>query len=105
MGLTVLRAKTLTLKDQKEPLLSRGQLGLVLRREKQQKYPFPWGFLSKIEGKRPRFQVSLRIFVVLVLVFAFLGFVLVFFVFFWFVAMDSLSILGSYVVLNISMSS
>ena len=53
----------------------------------------------------PRFQASLRIFVVLVLVSAFLGFVLVFSAFFWFVAMDYLSILGFHVVLNISMSS
>ena len=61
--------------------------------------------LTKIKGKRPRFQASLRIYAVLVLFPTFLGFVLVFSVFFWFVAIDSLVILGFHVVLSISMSS
>ena len=74
-GLTVLRAKTLTLKDKKDPLLRERRLGLILRRDKQQKYPCPWRFSPRLKGKRPKFQVSLRFSAVLVLVSAFLGFV------------------------------
>ena len=69
------------------------------------KIPISLRILTMIKGKRPRFQASLRISAVFVLVAAFLGFVLEFSAFFWFVALDSLSILSFYVVLNISMSS
>ena len=61
--------------------------------------------LTKIKGKRPRFQASFSISAVLVLFSTFLGFVLVFSTFFWFGAMNYLIILGFHVVLNISISS
>ena len=97
----MLRAETLTLKKGKRAFLKGETARAELQERELAKIPIFLKILTKIQGKRPRFQASLRIFAVLVLVFAFLGFVLVFSAFFWFVAMDIHSILGFHVILNI----
>ena len=106
MGLTVLKAETLTSKEKKKKSHFLGEMAKADIEEREtKKIPISLRILTKIKGKMPKFQASFRISIVLVLVYAFLGFVLVFFAFFWFVAIDSLVILGFHVVLNISMSS
>ena len=99
----MLRVETLTIKEQKEPLL-RETARVDIEERETTKIAIFLRILTKIKEKKAKIPSFTLDFCSLVLVYVFLGFVLVFSAFFLFVAMDSLSILGFYVVLNISMS-